>query len=92
MGSKINIIQRIKKRKLNLVGHIVSLEDNRLVKEVHGVRRDGRESKTGKTMKRMVGRCINERYNEEIHILKRKAQDRDAWKKQPKCALDTNGF
>jgi len=29
--------------------------------------------------------------NEEIHILKRNAQDRDAWKLVVKRALDTNG-
>ena len=34
IGSKRNIIQRIKERKLNLFGHICRLEDSRLVKEV----------------------------------------------------------
>ena len=34
MGSKRNVIQRIKERKLNLFGHICRMEDNRLVKEV----------------------------------------------------------
>jgi len=34
---------------------------------------------------------VKEWCNEEIYILKRKAQDRDAWKMMVKCALDTNG-
>jgi len=34
MGSKRNILQRIKERKLNLFGHICRMEDSRLVKEV----------------------------------------------------------
>ena len=33
-GSKRNIIQRIKERKLNLFGHMYRMEDNRLVKDV----------------------------------------------------------
>ncbi len=37
MGSKRNIIQRIKERKLNLFGHICRMEDSRRVKkEVFG--------------------------------------------------------
>ena len=34
MGSKRNIVQRIKERKFNLFGHICRMEDSRLVKEV----------------------------------------------------------
>jgi len=34
---------------------------------------------------------VKEWCNEEMYILKRKAQDRDAWKMIFKCALDTNG-
>jgi len=34
MGSKRNIIQRIKERKLNLFEHICRMEDSRLVREV----------------------------------------------------------
>ena len=40
------------------------------------------ENKKRKTKKRMTGRCEEMEYNEEIYILKRKAQDRDAWEKQ----------
>jgi len=37
---------------------------------------------------------VKEWSNEEIymHMLKKKAQDRDAWKILVKCALDTNGW
>jgi len=34
---------------------------------------------------------VKEWYNEEIYVLKRKVQDRDAWKMIVKYALDTNG-
>ena len=79
-------IQRINERKLNLFGHISRMEDSRLVKEV--VFREMQ----GKTTRREWLDDVKEWCNEEINILKRKAQDRDTWEKITKCAncaLDT---
>jgi len=84
MGSKRNIIQRIKERKLNLFGHICRMEDIRLVKKVMFEEMEGRPKR-----KRLDD--VKEWCNEEIYILKWKAQNRDAWKMIVKCALDING-
>src|SRR6218665_2970028 len=70
MGSKRNIIQRNKERKLNLFGHIsVELKITDW--------RDGRENKKRKTKKGMAADDVMEWCNEELYILKKKAQDRD---------------
>ena len=49
----------------------------------------------GKTKSRRPRRVwlddVKEWCNKETYVLKRKAQDRDAWKIVIKCALDTNG-
>ena len=89
MGSKRNIIQRIKERKLNLFGHICRMEDSRLVKEVVFGEMEGK-TKSGR-LKREELDDVKEWYNEEIYVLKRKVQDTDAWKMIVKYALDTNG-
>jgi len=84
-----NIIQRIKERKLNLFGHICRMEDNSLVKNVVFGEMEGK-TKRGSPRKEWLDEK-KEWYNEEIYILKRKAQDIDAWKMKFKCAVDTNG-
>jgi len=76
VGSKRNIIQRIKKRKLNLFGHIFRMEDSRLVKVVVLGEMKGK-TKRGRPKREWLN-DVKERCNEEIYILKRKAQDRDA--------------
>jgi len=87
---KRNIIQRIKERRLNLFGHICRMEDSRLVKEV--VFRDMKwKTKRGWPKKEWLD-DVKEWCNKETYVLKRKAQDRDAWKIVIKCALDTNGW
>jgi len=88
-GSKRTIIQRIKERKLNLFGHICIMEDSRLVKEVVFGKMKGK-TKRGIPKREWLD-DVKERCNKEIYILKRKAQDRDAWKIVVKCALDTHG-
>jgi len=59
--------------------------DNRLVKEVVFGEMEGK-SKRGRPRREWLD-DVKEWCNEETYILKRKTQDRDAWKKQ----LDTNG-
>jgi len=81
-------MQRIKERKLNLFGHICRMEDSRLVKEVVFGEMEGKTK--GGRLKREWLDDAKEWCNEEIYILKRKAEDRDAWKMIGKCALDTN--
>src|SRR6218665_3654495 len=90
MGSKRNILQRIKEKKLNLFGHICRMEDSRLVKEVVFGEIKGK-TKRGQPKKREWLDDVKEWCNEEIFMLKRKAQDGDAWKIIVKRALDTNG-
>ena len=77
MCSKRNIIQRIKERKLNLFGHICRMEDSRLVKEVVFGDME-RKTKRGRPKREGLD-DVTEWCNEGIYILKRKAQDRDAW-------------
>ena len=89
MGSKRNIIQRIKERKLNLFDHICIMEDSRLVKEVVFGEMKGK-TKRGRPKREWLD-DVKEWCNKEIYILKRKTQDRDAWKIVVKGALDTNG-
>src|SRR6218665_3198503 len=89
MGSKRNIILRIKERKLNLFGHICRMEDSRLVKEVFG-EMEG-ITKRGRPKRRLAGQYNGMVQRESIaYILKNTAQDRDAWKLQVKVALGTN--
>jgi len=89
LGSKGNIIQRIKESKLNLFGHIFRMEDSRLVKEmVFGLMKW--KTKRGRPKREWLD-DVKEWCNEEIYLLKRNAQDRDAWKIVVKCALVTNG-
>src|SRR6218665_708209 len=87
-SSKTDIIQRIKERKLNLFGHICRMEDSRLVKEAVFEEMEGK-TKRGRPKREWLD-YLKEGCNEEIYILKRKAQDRVAWKMIVKCALDTN--
>src|SRR6218665_2915282 len=82
MGSKRNIILRIKERKLNLFGHICRMEDSRLVKEL--VFGEMKGKKRGRPKREWLD-DVKEWCNEEIYILKRKAQDRDAWKNSQVC-------
>ena len=65
------------------------MEDSRLVKE--GVFAEMKGKTKGGRPKREWLDDAKEWCNEEIYILKRKAQDRDAWKIVVKCALDTSG-
>src|SRR6218665_796079 len=78
MGSKRNIVQRIKERKLDLFWHICRMEDSSLVKEVVFGEMKGKTNR-GRSKKEWLD-DVKEWCKEEIHILKRKAQDRDAWK------------
>src|SRR6218665_3454868 len=78
MGSKRNIIQIINERKLNLFRHICRMEDSRLVEEVVFGKMKGK-TKRGR-LKREWLDDVKKWCNEEIFMLKRKAQDRDAWK------------
>src|SRR6218665_4230158 len=89
MGSKRNILQRINERKVNLFGHICRMEDSRLVEEVVFWKMKGK-TKRGRPRREWL-EDVKEWCNEEISMLKRKAQDRDAWKIIVKRALDTNG-
>ena len=54
------------------------MEDSRLVKEVVFVEMEGK-TKRGRPNREWLD-DVKEWYNEEIYVLKRKAQDRDAWK------------
>ena len=74
----MNIIQKIKERKLNLYGHICRMEDSRLVKEV-AFGEMKRKTKRGRPKREWLD-DVKEWCNDEIYILNRKAQDRDAWK------------
>src|SRR6218665_2726719 len=74
MGSKRNILQRIKERKLNLFGHICRMEDSRLVKEVVFGEMKGK-AKRGRPKGEWLD-DVKEWCNEEIFMLKRKSQDR----------------
>jgi len=65
------------------------MENSRLVKEVVFGEMKGK-TKRGRPKREWLG-DVKEWYNEEIFMLKRKAQDRDAWKIIVKRALDTNG-
>ena len=89
MGSKRNIIQRIKERKLNLFGHNCRMEDSRLVVMEVVLGEMKGKTKRGRPKREWLD-DIKEWCNEEIYILKRKAQDRDPWKMKVKCALGTN--
>src|SRR6218665_500738 len=71
MGSKRNILQRIKERKLNLLGHICRMEDSRLVKEVVLGEMKGK-TKRGRPKREWLD-DVKEWCNEEIFMLKRKA-------------------
>jgi len=63
------------------------MEDSRLVKEVVFGEMEGK-TKRGRPKREWLD-DVKECCDEEIYILKRKAQDRDAWKMIVKCALDT---
>ena len=76
MGSNRNIIQRIKERKLNVFGHICRMEDSRLVKKVVFGEME-RKTKRGRSKREWLD-DVKESCNDEIYILKRKTQDRDA--------------
>jgi len=65
------------------------VENNRLVKEV--VYKEMTETTKRGRLKREWLDDVKLWCNEEIYMLKRTAQDRDAWKIMVKCALDTNG-
>ena len=82
--------RRRKERKSNLFRYICRMQDNRLVKEVVFGEMEGKIRRwrpTREWLDEVKGWC-----NEDIHILKKKAQDRDAWRMIVKCALDTNGW
>jgi len=74
---------------LNLFEHICRMEDSRLVKEVVFGEMKGKTKRGRPKMEWLDD--VKEWCNEEICMLKWKAQDRDAWKIIVKCALDTNG-
>jgi len=63
------------------------MEDSRLVKEVVFRETEGR-TKRGRPKREWLD-DVKKWCNEEIYILKRKAQDRDTWKMIVKCASDT---
>jgi len=64
------------------------MEDSRLVKEVVFGEMKGK-TKRGRPKREWLD-DVKEWCNKEIYILKRKTQDRDAWKIVVKGALDTN--
>src|SRR6218665_1572918 len=78
MGGKRNIIQRIKEKELNLFEQICIMEDTILVKEVVFGEMKGK-TKSGRPKMEWLD-DVKEWSNDEIYILKRKAQDRAAWK------------
>jgi len=71
--------------KLNLFGHICRREDSRLVKEVVFGEMEGKIKRVIRPNREWLD-DVKEWCNEKI-ILKKKAQDRVAWKMIIKCAL-----
>ena len=64
---------------MNLFSHIYRMEDNRLVREVVFGDMEGKLTR-GRPRKEWLN-DRKEWRNESIHELKRKAQDRETWKK-----------
>ena len=65
------------------------MKDSRLVKEVVFGEME-RKTKGGRPKREWL-EDVKEWCNEEIYILKTKAQDRDTWKMIVKCALNNKG-
>jgi len=83
VGSKRNIIQRIKEIKLKLFDHICRMEDNRLVKEVVFLELDGKTNRGRPHWEWLDD--VKEWCNEDIHELKRKVQERDTHGNSQTC-------
>jgi len=89
VGSTRNIIQLIMERKLNLLGHICRMDEQRLMKNVMFRMVDG-TSLWGRPSREWLD-DVKDWCNIDIHTLSRMAQDRLLWRHVLKSALYTDG-
>ena len=87
--TKINIVQRMMERKLNLFSHICRMQDDRLIKQaVFGIM-DG-TNKKGRCRRRWADDLVDW-CNKDICTLCGLSSDRKRWSRFVKYVVDTNG-
>jgi len=89
MGTDSNIMQRMIERKMNFFGHICTMQDERLIKQVVFGIMDGK-NKRGRPKRRWTG-DLADWCNKDICTLYRLAMDRKKWTHLVKYVVDTNG-
>src|SRR6218665_802104 len=89
LNIKTDLMQKIMKRKLGLLGHICRMEDSRKVKSVMLGIMDGKGRRGRPNMEWIDN--IKEWCNKDLHRLTTSALDRQFFKHMIKFALDTYG-
>ena len=87
LNIKEDIIQKIMKRKLELFGHIVRMDDSRKIKSVMLGIMDGSNRK-GRPCREWLD-DIKEWCQKDMHPLNEVAKERNKWRWVVKCSLDS---